>query len=145
MEPEIRPASTDADIAACFPVMVQLRPRLVAGEFVARVRAQMEQGYRLAALREAGAVRAVAGYRTGLNLAWGRFLYVDDLVTAADARSRGHGRALLAWLEGEARRLGCDQLHLDSGRQRVDAHRFYAREGLDSGSLHFMKTLRVER
>lgn len=96
MEPEIRPASTDADIAACFPVMVQLRPRLAAGEFVARVRAQMEQGYRLAALREAGAVRAVAGYRTGLNLAWGRFLYVDDLVTAADARSRGHGRALLA-------------------------------------------------
>jgi len=145
LEPEIRPASTDADIAACFPVMVQLRPRLAAGEFVARVRAQMEQGYRLAALREAGAVRAVAGYRTGLNLAWGRFFYVDDLVTAADARSRGHGRVLLAWLEGEARRLGCDQLHLDSGRQRADAHRFYAREGLDSGSLHFMKTLRVER
>ncbi len=118
MEPEIRPASTDADIAACFPVMVQLRPRLAAGEFVARVRAQMEQGYRLAALREAGAVRAVAGYRTGLNL---------------------------AWLEAEARRLGCDQLHLDSGRQRVDAHRFYAREGLDGGSLHFMKRLREER
>jgi GNAT superfamily N-acetyltransferase len=145
VEPEIRPASTDADIAACFPVMVQLRPRLAAAEFVARIRAQMEQGYRLAALREDGVVRAVAGYRTGLNLAWGRFLYVDDLVTDAGARSRGCGRALLAWLEAEARRRGCDQLHLDSGRQRLDAHRFYTREGLDGGSLHFMKSLRAER
>ncbi|GMR05632.1 MAG: hypothetical protein BMS9Abin25_0207 [Gammaproteobacteria bacterium] len=34
----------------------------------------------------------------GNNLAWGRFLYVDDLVTSSSAWSQGHGSPLLAWL-----------------------------------------------
>jgi len=79
----------------------------------------------------------VAGFRVLENLFCGRFLYVDDLVTAAAQRCRGHGAALLAWLRDEARRAGCAQLHLDSGLQRRDAHRFYEREGLPVTSYHF--------
>jgi GNAT superfamily N-acetyltransferase len=75
-------------------------------------------------LLEADTVHTVAGYRVGENLAWGKFLYIDDLVTDDSERSRGCGRALLAWLREEAQRQGCAQLHLDSGKQRLDAHRF---------------------
>jgi GNAT superfamily N-acetyltransferase len=139
----VRVADSDDDIAACFPVMAQLRPHLAATEFVPRVRRQMADGFRLAVLREGGTVQAVAGYRVGENLAWGKFLYVDDLVTAADQRSRGCGRALLAWLRAEARRQGCAQLHLDSGTARKDAHRFYLREQLDLAGYHFAQ--RVDR
>jgi lysophospholipase L1-like esterase len=135
----IRVAESDREIDDCFRVMAQLRPRLERGAFVARVRRQMAQGYRLASLRLGGAVHAVAGYRVGENLACGRFLYVDDLVTEESQRSRGCGRALLAWLADEARRLDCAQLHLDSGVQRLDAHRFYLREGLDRVSHHFAR------
>ncbi|MGD8690350.1 MAG: GNAT family N-acetyltransferase, partial [Gammaproteobacteria bacterium] len=46
---------------------------------------------------------------------------------------------LLDWLVGYAASNGCDQLHLDSGTQRKDAHRFYEREGLDMTSLHFCR------
>lgn len=137
-------AESDSDIAACFPVMRQLRPQLIHDDFTARVRRQMSAGYRLVSLSEAGVVRAVAGYRISENLAWGRFLYVDDLVTDESRRSRGHGRALLAWLHDEARRQGCVQLHLDSGKRRVDAHRFYLREGFDDAGLHFAKTALAE-
>lgn len=133
----IKLATIDEEIRACFPVMVQLRPHLAAEEFVGRVQGQEGAGYRLAFVEEAGRVVAVAGYRVLENLAWGRFLYVDDLVTDGEARSRGHGEALFAWLVEEAKRSGCGELHLDSGVQRFGAHRFYLRERMEITSHHF--------
>ena len=50
---------------------------------------------------------------------------------------RDDGSALLRWLGHYARSHECKQLHLDSGVQRLDAHRFYEREGLEATSLHF--------
>lgn len=135
-------AAGEADRRAAFPVMHALRPHLDEAAFLARVAAQERDGYRLTLLRERGAVLAVAGFRLCENLAWGRFLYVDDLVTAPEARSRGCGAALLAWLGQRARAEGCGELHLDSGTWRTDAHRFYEREGLAVTSLHFAR--RVE-
>lgn len=140
----IRSAEADADIARCFPVLRQLRPHLEVDDFVPRVRRQMEQGYRLAYLEEKGRVAAVAGYRIGENLAWGRFLYVDDLVTDAAHRSEGLGGRLLEWLTDVARSAGCDQLHLDSGVQRVDAHRFYEAHHMEFASHHFRLNLTGE-
>jgi GNAT superfamily N-acetyltransferase len=102
---------------------------------------QQDSGFQLAALRDGGDPLAVAGFRLGENLAWGRFLYVDDLVTLPETRSRGYGTALLAWLAEFGRAQGAGQLHLDSGKQRVDAHRFYEREGLEASSLHFKRSL----
>lgn len=84
---------------------------------------------------------AVAGFRTGESLAWGRHLYLDDLSTARHARRQGHAGALLAWLIDEAGRLGCRQLHLDSGTgpERFDAHRLYHAHGLVIFSHHFAR------
>lgn len=121
--------------------MAELRTHLESrDDFVARVNeVQRPEGYRLVASFEDGAAAAaaVAGFRTGNNLAWGYYLYVDDLVTAGSARGRGHGAALIAWLHAEARSLGCDQLHLDSGTHRHGAHRFYLENGLHISSFHF--------
>jgi GNAT superfamily N-acetyltransferase len=131
-------AETDADIARCFPVMAQLRPHLVAGDFVPHVRGMMREGFHLAYVEEDGAVRAVAGYRYHDKLFSGRNLYVDDLVTDASQRSRGFGARLLRWLMDEARSHRCIQLELDSGVQRFDAHRFYFRERMHVSSYHFV-------
>ncbi|MDP8930935.1 MAG: GNAT family N-acetyltransferase [Actinomycetota bacterium] len=60
----------------------------------------------------------------------GRFLYVDDFVTRGTERRRGHGAALFRWHVAEARRLDCDEVHLDSGVHRHDAHRFYLARGM---------------
>jgi len=137
----IRIAETPADIDRAFPVMVQLRPHLEREKFIARIQRQMADGYRLACLSVDDAVNTVAGYRISENLAWGRFLYVDDLVTDGTARSHGYGKALLKWLAEQARQEGCAQLHLDSGAHRKDAHRFYLREGMENRGFHFARRL----
>jgi GNAT superfamily N-acetyltransferase len=130
-------ASSDQEIAACFPVMHQLRPHLTPDSFLARVRSQQPAGYRLAYVEVAGRPVAVAGFRLCESLSSGRFLYVDDLVTLDAERSKGHGAELLGWLLEQARTEDCQQLELDSGTQRKDAHRFYEREGLAIRSYHF--------
>jgi GNAT superfamily N-acetyltransferase len=138
----IRIAATAAELRRCHAVMAELRPHVTAREFVTRVRRLRAQGYRVAYLTANGAVAAVAGYRFLENFAWGRFLYVDDLVTAERCRSRGHGRELLAWLVAQARAHNCDQLHLDSGVQRFGAHRFYLQNRMDITSHHFSRKLK---
>lgn len=131
-------AATSDEIARCFAVMRELRPHIADAEaFVARVQRQRANGYRLAALEDRGEVRAVAGYRITENLVAGRFMYVDDLVTRDADRSRGYGGKLFDWLEDEARSEGCEQLHLDSGVQRFDAHRFYLARRMAITSHHF--------
>jgi len=128
-------------IDACYPIMQQLRPHITQAEFYARISAQQQSGYHLAALIQQQDCVAVAGFRIGDNLAWGRYLYVEDLVTDAQQRSRGHGRRLLEWLVAHARQQDCQQLHLDSGLQRVDAHRFYQQHGMQHVSKHFSMLL----
>ena len=127
----------EAGLRAAWPVAAQLRPHLDEAAFVAQALRQIAAGYRATALAEDGAVRAYAGWRVQEFLVHGRHLYVDDLVTDANVRSRGHGRILLDWLKAEARRQGCRTLQLDSGTQRRDAHAFYLREGLRIEGFHF--------
>jgi GNAT superfamily N-acetyltransferase len=142
---EVRHAQSDDEIRSCHPVMRQLRADYGADELVTKVRRQEPDGYRLAMLVDDGAVVAVAGYRIAENLAWGKYLYVDDLVTDDARRSKGYGQHLLAAVEGIAREAGCDELHLDSGVQRFAAHRFYLRYGMDIKSHHFSMDLREPR
>jgi GNAT superfamily N-acetyltransferase len=136
---EVFPSET----GSAFLAMRALRTDLVDEEsFVRRVdELQRPQGYRLIGAFEEGAptASAVAGFRVAHGLAWGHYLYVDDLSTLPEARRRGLAGRLLDWLFEEARRLGCDQLHLDSGvgLDRADAHRLYLNSGLVIAAHHF--------
>ena len=133
----IQIAATPEEIERCFPVMHQLRPLLVAGEFVERIQAQQAEGYQLASLEYDGRVVSVAGFRVQKMLSSGKTFYVDDLVTDAAARSQGHGEAMIQWLIALARDAGCNTFSLDSGTHRQDAHAFYLRERLRITSFHF--------
>ncbi len=52
-------------------------------------------------------------------------------------RSRGFGAELLDWLLKQAREHACENLELDSGVQRFDAHRFYLLKRMNISSYHF--------
>ncbi|MBI5772133.1 MAG: GNAT family N-acetyltransferase [Verrucomicrobia bacterium] len=138
---EITLARTEAEILRCYPVMAELRPHLSRENFLQQVQRQQREGFFLAFLESGGEVKSVAGYRLLENLAWGKFLYVDDLVTAERARSQGFGQQLLDWLVVEARAQGCAQFHLDSGVQRFGAHRFYLAQRMDITCHHFAMKL----
>jgi GNAT superfamily N-acetyltransferase len=131
-------AHTQEEIRRCHLVMRELRPLFQDPEqFLARVLRQQKQGYLLAFLESEGEVCAVAGYRFLESLFSGKFLYVDDLVTREGDRSRGFGGELLDWLIKQAREHGCENLELDSGVQRFDAHRFYFSKRMNISSYHF--------
>jgi len=134
-------ATTPTEINRCFLVMSQLRPLLIAEEFVGRIQTQQVEGYQLAFLEHEGAIVAVAGFRLQTLLWSGKTFYVDDLVTDASVRSQGYGEAMLTWLIALAREAGCSTFMLDSGTHRHEAHAFYFRHGLRISDFHFKLSL----
>ena len=130
-------AGSREQVAECYPVMKQLRPHLTEEEFVEQVQVQKKNGYQLLMAVSDEAVIGVAGFVIGQKLAWGKHLYIDDLVTDQGKRSSGAGKAILNWLIEHARQAQCEQIHLDSGVQRFAAHKFYLRENFTIASHHF--------
>jgi GNAT superfamily N-acetyltransferase len=135
-------AETDEQILATYGVMRQLRPNVPESQYVELVRLQQrEVAFQLAALRNGDQVTCVAGFRYCRSLGWGKFLYVDDLVTDERYRSKGAGKAMFDWLVERARENHCDELRLDSAVYRHGAHRFYIRAGMDIVCFHFRLAL----
>jgi GNAT superfamily N-acetyltransferase len=137
MEMTIQLVESDTDLERISGVFLELRGSFTRAGLLAQMKRQWEAGYRVAYVACDGDVLCVAGFVVTEKLAWGKHLYVDDLVTAAGRRSEGAGAAMIEWLKAYAQRMGCGELHLDSGVQRHDAHRFYRREGFDITSHHF--------
>jgi ribosomal protein S18 acetylase RimI-like enzyme len=139
---EIRPARSEADLAACFPVMHALRPHLTSSaELTERVLRQFDQGYHLLAAWEDSAVVGAAGYRMQENLIRGGFCYVDDLVVAEIHRRNRLGARLLDEVAAQARAAGINRLVLDTDLNNLLGQRFYFRYGMLPAALRFAKIL----
>jgi GNAT superfamily N-acetyltransferase len=140
---EVKVASTDAEILACFPAMKLLRPHLKdAQELLLRARRQMHEcGWRLVYVEERGVVVGCASFRIAEFLAWGKTIYVDDLVVLESHRGRGIANALMQWIKATGEANGCSEYHLDSGTSRHAAHRFYHRIGFSISAFHFAQKL----
>lgn len=136
---DIATASSDAEVLSTWRILAQLRPHLAEHEYVQHIRALQAGGYRILAISSGGRVVGVAGFRIAVNLAWGRHLYLDDLVVEEGRRSQKFGHALMTRTLHIASTEGCAQVHLDCGVQRFDAHRFYMREGFSLSSHHFKR------
>jgi GNAT superfamily N-acetyltransferase len=138
---------TPVETALAHPAMAELRWSFGDRDrFVHHVDTVLRpEGYRLLAaiVTEVDDAVAVAGFRCGHSLAWGAYLYIDDLCTLPEHRRRGHAGVLLEWLMAQADRLRCDQVHLDSGTgaERFSAHRLYYNRGLAIWSHHFTALL----
>jgi GNAT superfamily N-acetyltransferase len=138
---EIKIAQSDAEIESCFAVMAELRPHLVANEFLERVKRQSQHhGFFLVFLAD-DEVKAVAGIRIAEWLAGGRYLEIEDLVTRDADRSSGYGSELFDWIVDLAKRRDCDQLRLVSSVTRFGAHRFYLRKGMKIEAHYFSMQL----
>lgn len=126
---ELLIANSDADIEACLPAFLALRPHLSSQGFLPQVRRQQAASYQMLALRHEGQVKSVAGFRIAEFLAWGKVLYIDDLSTPEAHRGQGFAGAVLDWLVQHAKDQHCAAVHLDTGYMRHAAHRSYLRKG----------------
>ncbi len=129
-------------LARAEPLHRDLRPKLPS-DYAGAMTRVFASGGRLVLATQDDAVLGLAVWRVLENTMFGRFLYVDDLVTDSALRSRGVGKALLSRCEAIAVELGCREFVLDSGVQRAQTHRFYFREGLAIRAFNFGKSLPV--
>lgn len=131
------------EITDCFDVFFELRPHLKSKEeFLSNILLQQQEGFHLAAIFERKEAVAAVGFRFMTTLAWGKILYIDDLITKASLHGKGHGRALLDYATQQAKESNCNQIHLDSGYMRNKAHRFYLHYGFELTSHHFSLKLK---
>ncbi|SDY13270.1 Acetyltransferase (GNAT) family protein [Evansella caseinilytica] len=141
---QINECRTTEEMQAAYAVMKQLRTHLDEATYLQLVKEARETGeYRLFSLVDDGRIVAVIGFMPMVTLYNGRCLWICDLVTAADVRSRGYGKMLLDFAHRWAEENGYPVVSLSSGLQRLDAHRFYEEKmGYDKVSYVFKKTLR---
>src|SRR5688500_10278741 len=92
---KVRVVTSEDDARQCWPACRELRPHLCEDEFIRRWQKQSEEGYVLLYVQQGRSVPAAAGYRLMHTMAWGRILYLDDLVTVEGSRQRGLGTLLL--------------------------------------------------
>jgi GNAT superfamily N-acetyltransferase len=141
---------TPEETALAWLALRELRPHVTSPEDLeSHVNSALRaEGYRLVGsfAEDDEEPAAIAGFRAHHTLYAGYMLYVDDLVTREARRGEGHADALMRWLLEEATRLGCEQLHLDSGvqRERETAHRFYFNHRLRITAYHFSRALAAD-
>ncbi|EFC47340.1 GCN5-related N-acetyltransferase [Naegleria gruberi] len=135
--------STPSQIASCLATYQELRPHLIdEQQFVLQIEHQQKQdGFRLNAISIGDEIVALVGYRIMTTTAWGKIVYIDDLVCKESHRGKGLGSQLLHFVDNFAKENGCKQVHLDSGYQRNAAHKVYLNNGYILGCHHFIKTL----
>jgi GNAT superfamily N-acetyltransferase len=135
--PIVKEVTNEAEARRCWPAFSELRPLLLdENEFIERWAKQSGENYQIVYVEFAGEVVAVAGFRLMNTMAWGKIIYLDDLVALNAHRGRGFGSALLKWLEQKAILERCDQVHLDTGYQRHAAHKAYLRAGFQLSCHH---------
>jgi len=86
-----------------------------------------------------GALVAVCGFRESCNLASGRHIHIDDIVTLPQSRRKGYASRLLAEVRKIGAETGVTKIHLNVhvNHDRVDAHRLYFKNGFEICAYHF--------
>ena len=137
---ELRSPAERRDV---LPILRQLYSSLDEGRYAALLAEMIDDGYRQFAVRnDAEEIVAVAGVGVHVNLYYGRHLYLYDLVVKEDARSQGYGGLLVDYVEGVARREGCETAALACDLEREGALHLYEGKGYQKPSYAMRKALR---
>lgn len=143
---ELRELTGFAAIRTMFPLIRQSNPELDEATFDFRLRRMLDAGgYRVVAAWRGDAMVGVSGFWTGTALWCGTYVEPDNVVVDAGQRGSGIGGALMAWVEAEAERLGCEILKLETYAARRRTREFYRRAGYEEPGVVMIKTLSAGR
>ena len=127
------------ELDTIYEVLVQLRVELSFKEFDDLVYDMREMNYKMIGLFERDKLITYAGVAVQTNFYHKRHLYVFDLVTDEEYRSKNYGYEMLDYLEVYAKTAMCENIVLSSGLQRESAHKFYEKNGFSKKSFLFVK------
>ena len=140
--PFVRELTNEDDFLKAFRVMKQLRTHLDQDAYMDLLGDMRAEGYTMFALFLGEEIAAAAGVIKLTNLYYGKHVWVYDLVTDINHRSKGYGQVLLTFINEWAKDNGCGVVALSSGLQREEAHKFYSSKmGFDKTSYVFKKQL----
>ena len=127
---EVKQVTSESELTRVAPALLELRTHFPdEAAIIEQIKQQQTDGYQIAHVESEGEVLCIAGFVIEQKLAWGKHIYVDDLITSSQKRSTGAGKAIMDWLKQFGWDNDCSQLHIDSGVQGFAAHKFYLREG----------------
>ena len=125
-----------------FPIMKQLRTDLTEETYIELLLDMSKDGYKLYAMYVENEIVSLAGLSWRINFYNKRHIFIYDLVTDVSQRSFGYGEKLLQYIHDWANENGAEYVALESGLQRIDAHRFYEDKlNYDKWCYSFRKSL----
>lgn len=129
--------STRGELLRLFPVYQELRPHLHEfNSFCEQIFAQFNEQFRIYAAIENDSIYGCIGFREMTTTAWGKIVYIDDLITAEEFRGNGAADMLLDFAIEYAKLNDCKEIHLDTGYQRFAAHKVYLNKGFQLNCHH---------
>lgn len=125
-----------------FPIMKQLRTDLTEETYIELLQDMSKDGYKLYAMYVENEIVSLVGLSWRINFYNKRHIFIYDLVTDVSQRSFGYGEKLLQYIHDWANENGAEYVALESGLQRIDAHRFYEDKlNYDKWCYSFRKSL----
>ena len=132
------------ELDMAYEVLSQLRVTLSFKEFDDLVYDMREMNYKMIGLFERDKLITYAGVAVQTNFYHKRHLYVFDLITDEEHRSKNYGYEMLDYLEVYAKTAMCENIILSSDIEYKSALKFYERNGFIQESSLFLKALKVD-
>jgi len=142
-ECELRPATAE-DVDAVYGLICELKQaELDRSAFHAGFAANLlDHNMRYQLAEQNGHIIGMIGLHMQFHLHHANWIgEIQELVVMPQARGLRVGSQLLAWAEAFARQAGAEMTELSTSVKRLDAHRFYLREGYTQSHFRFTKPL----
>jgi len=142
-ECELRPATVE-DVDAVYGLICELKQaELDRSAFHAGFAANLlDHNMRYQLAEQNGHIIGMIGLHMQFHLHHANWIgEIQELVVMPQARGLRVGSQLLAWAEEFARQAGAEMTELSTSVKRLDAHRFYLREGYTQSHFRFTKPL----
>jgi GNAT superfamily N-acetyltransferase len=137
---QIRQLGLD-ELKCSHEVVQALRTGLSYDDFEDLVYAMRHQEYRMYGLFEDDRLVTFAGVCVQVSLEHGRHLFLYDLVTRPEYRSRGYGTEMFRYLVDTARMFQCERLLLAAEEHNRNTHTFLEKNGFEKRACAFLKPL----
>ncbi len=116
------------NLVNAFSILKQLRNNLDIDSYLELLDQMIQEGYKMFGLFCDGNLVAVAGLSILTNFYYGRHVWIYDLITDNNFRSKGYGHILLSEVEKWSLAQDCKVIALSSGVSRTNAHHFYEKK-----------------
>ena len=96
---KVQIADTDDKIMKCWDVIFELRPHLNKEEFLNKTKQILSENVMMVFIEEKNMAVAAGVFRVNYFYHRGKNIYIDDLTTLLEYRSKGYGKQILVWIK----------------------------------------------